>query len=246
MAEVRLLLNLGAVREEECVIHAGLPWQVMSINILTVLRNPALEGVIRLPLDVMTTMVSRPVVRDELWFPTQRLDYIILPDRTFAQVMAQTPELIELSVKGGMSMTIPTAEFYAMSVMNLTRHERFGIPVTFGLDYSLQQHSLSSIPDILKSGVIARLAEAEYRIGKDILDVLVELKSAGASSLDFLIYTTVNCQKASDYYALERLILQACVHVANEEQWMIPFPQLTLHHQSLADALPQASQRKAA
>lgn len=62
--EVRYLLNLGAVREDECVIHEGIPWQVMSLNILTVLRNPALDGVIRLPLDVMASKVSRPLVRE--------------------------------------------------------------------------------------------------------------------------------------------------------------------------------------
>ena len=235
LAEVRLLLNLGAVREEECVMHAGLPWQVMSLNILTVLRNPALEGVIRLPLDVMTTKVSRPTLRMELWFPTQKNDYILLPDRTFGQVIAQTPELVELSVKGGMSLTIPTAEFYSMSVMNLSRNKTFGIAVTFGFDYSLQHLSLKTIPETLKAGVLARLAEEDYEYGKDITNVLVELASAGASSLDFLIYTNVSCGKAADYFAIERLVQQTCVQVANEQQWLIPFPQLTLHHQAVGD-----------
>ena len=216
-------------------MYAGLPWQVMSLNILTVLRNPALEGVIRLPLDVMTTMVSRPSLRTELWFPTQKHDYILLPDRTFGQVIVQTPELVELSVKGGMSLTIPTAEFFSMSVMNLSRNKTFGIAVTFGFDYSLQHLSLKTIPETLKAGVLARLAEQGYDCGKDITNVLVELASAGASSLDFLIYTHVSCAKAADYFAIERLVQQTCVQVANEQQWLIPFPQLTLHHQPVTD-----------
>ncbi|MFK7858102.1 MAG: hypothetical protein AB8B64_04760 [Granulosicoccus sp.] len=76
-------MNLGAVREDECIIHAGIPWQVISLSITTVLRNSALEVVIRLPLDVMSSKVSRPIVRDEIWFPTNRNNYIILPDQTF-------------------------------------------------------------------------------------------------------------------------------------------------------------------
>lgn len=245
LTEVRLLLNLGAVREEECVIHNGLPWQIMSLNILTVLRNPALEGVIRLPLNVMTDKVSRPTLRNELWFPTKQDDYILLPDNIFGRVVTQTPELIEVSVKGGMSMTIPTSEFYAMRVMNLSRNETFGIAVTFGLDYGLQSLSLTSIPETLKAGVLARLSEAGFRFGPDITNLIVELASAGASSLNFLIYTNASCTRAADYFTIERLVQQACVDVANKHEWLIPFPQLTLHHQPSTAEAPMSLQRAA-
>ena len=36
--EVRLLLGVGPLREEELVQYNGLPWQVMSLNIDTILR----------------------------------------------------------------------------------------------------------------------------------------------------------------------------------------------------------------
>ena len=228
--EVRLLLNLGAVREDELVMHAGLPWQVMSLNILSVLRNPALEGIIRLPLDVMATKVSRPVLRDEIWFPSNRGDFIIMPDQMFGEVIIQTPEMVEISVKGGMSMTFPTAEYFCMSVRNLSRHNTFGIPVTFGLDYSLLTQSHTTIPEALKEGVVSRLDAAGFQTGKDIINVLSELESAGASSLDFLIYVNIDSSRAADFFALRRIIHQACVAVADERQWTIPFPQLTLHH----------------
>ena len=244
-AEVRLLLNLGAVREDEYVVHAGLPWQIMSLNMFSVLRNPALDGIIRLPLDMMTPKVSKPIVRSELWFPTRRGDYILLPDGTFGQVKSQTTELVKLSVKGGMSMAIPTVEFYSMNVWNLSSDDTFGIAVTFGLDYSLQELSLTTVPQKLKSGVLLRLQGAQFEIGKDIINVLVEFKQAGASSLDFLIYTSVNSDRAEDFFALERLVQQACVAVANEQQWMIPFAQMTLHHQSVGQALPVHLQRAA-
>jgi len=245
LKEVRYLLNLGAVREDECVIHDDLPWQVMSLNMLTVLRNPALDGVIRLPLEVMTAKVSRPVVRDESWFPTHRNDFIILPDRTFGQVLSQTPGLVSLSVKGGMSMTVTTAEFYSTSVMNLSRSNTYGIAVNFGLDYSLQDISLSTIPDVLKESVNARLEAAGYRIGKDITNVLVEFAAASDSSIDFLIYTTVSSARASDYFAIERQVQQACVAAANQNEWQIPFPQLTLHHQP-SDTAAAISLKRAA
>ena len=245
LTEVRLLLNLGAVREDELVMHAGLPWQVMSLNILSVLRNPALEGIIRLPLDVMATKVSRPVLRDEIWFPSNRGDFIIMPDQMFGEVNIQTPEMVEISVKGGRSMTFPTAEYFCMSVQNLSRHDTFGIPVTFGLDYSLLTLSHTTIPESLKVGVVSHLNAAGFQTGKDIIDVLSELESAGASSLDFLVYVTIDSSRAADFYALRRIIHQACVAVADERQWTIPFPQLTLHHCAGAQDFPVNLQRAA-
>ena len=245
LTEVRLLLNLGAVREDELVMHAGLPWQVMSLNILSVLRNPALEGIIRLPLDVMATKVSRPILRDEIWFPSNRGDFIIMPDQMFGEVNIQTPEMVEISVKGGMSMTFPTAEYFCMSVQNLSRHDTFGIPVTFGLDYSLLTLSHTTIPKSLKAGVVSRLNAAGFQTGKDIIDVLSELESAAASSLDFLVYVSIDSSRAADFYAIRRIIQQACVSVADERQWTIPFPQLKLHHCAETQDFPVNLQRAA-
>ena len=245
LTEVRLLLNLGAVREDELVMHAGLPWQVMSLNILSVLRNPALEGIIRLPLDVMAAKVSRPVLRDEIWFPSNRGDFIIMPDQMFGEVNIQTPEMVEISVKGGRSMTFPTAEYFCMSVQNLSRHDTFGIPVTFGLDYSLLTLSHITIPESLRAGVVSHLNAAGFQTGKDVIDVLSELESAGASSLDFLVYVSIDSSRAADFYVLRRIIHQACVAVADERQWTIPFPQMTLHHCAEAQDFPDNLQRAA-
>ena len=69
--EARLLLNIGPVREAERVIYRGLPWRVESINMFTVLRNPELHGVLRIPLAEFHQATSRPAGRDA-WFPTSR------------------------------------------------------------------------------------------------------------------------------------------------------------------------------
>ena len=90
MSEARLLLNVGSVREDERVVYEGLPWQVMSLNIQTVLRNPAIDGVIRLPLSTIATLSSRPI-KNNLWFPSKIGDYILLPDGLFgANEMSNT------------------------------------------------------------------------------------------------------------------------------------------------------------
>lgn len=224
--EARLLLNLGSVREDERVVYNGLPWQVMSLNLHSVLRNPALDGVIRLPLETMSTLISRPV-KNNLWFPSNRGDYVILPDDVLGQVRHQTPDLVEISVRGGMSMTYSTADFYAINLINLSRDETFGVSVTFGFDYALQAISLTEIPQALEEEVRTVLEEEGYK--RHLKSLLVELATANSSSLDFLIFATFDSKVASDFYKIQRLLQQSCVGVSNKKGWTIPFPQLTIH-----------------
>lgn len=224
--EVRLLLNIGPVREDERVIYNGIPWRVMSINLFSVLRNPALNGVLRVPLAELGALTSRPG-QDNLWFPSRKDDFVLLGDGTFGRVLEQTPELVRLSVMGGMTRTYPTAHFYAMEFSNLSRDGSFGIPIHFGLDYSLQAISLDTIPAALQSETDAALKQAGY--AEALKALIVELDGAGSSSLDFLIYAQFSSTVAADYFKLKRLMLQSAVRTANTHGWTIPFPQLVVH-----------------
>jgi small-conductance mechanosensitive channel len=237
LSEARLLLNLGNVREDERVVYEGLPWQVVSLNIQTVLRNPALDGVIRLPISTLATLNSRPI-KNNLWFPTRKDDYVQLPDGTFGQVTCQTPDLVELSVKGGITVTYPTAEFFSLKVLNLTGGSSFGVSTTFGVDYSLQPICLTIVPQKLRESVHDALVAAGYQ--KSVKSELVELASAGQSSLDYLVFITLSSSVAADYFKIERLLVQTCIEAANANNWLIPFPQLTVH-QSNADIVSDGS-----
>ncbi len=227
LTEARLLLNLGAVREGERVVYNGLPWQVMSLNIQSVLRNPAIDGVIRLPLDTLAGLSSRPV-KNNLWFPTKKGDYIFLPDGIFGQVRHQTPDIVELSVKGGVTMSYPTSEFFSLKVLNLTGDETFGVSTTFGLDYSLQPICMTTVPEALRKAIHEALVTGGYE--EQVKGELVELSSAGDSSLDYIVYITMSSDVASSYYAIQRLLVQTCIDVANRNDWSIPFPQLAVHN----------------
>ena len=224
--EARLLLNLGSVREDERVVYNGLPWQVMSLNLHSVLRNPALEGVMRLPLETVGTLVSRPV-KNNLWFPSNKGDYVILPEGALGQIKHQTPDLVEISIRGGMTMTYNTSDFYSINLINLSRDKTFGVSITFGFDYTLQNISLTDIPKALEQEVNDTLVKAGYK--KNLQSLLVELSEANTSSLDFLVFASFKSQVACDFYKLQRLLQQACVAVSNEKGWTIPFPQLTVH-----------------
>jgi predicted nucleic acid-binding Zn-ribbon protein len=44
MAEIRILLDMGSVREGERIVYAGVPWRITSLNVYSTLHNPLLRG----------------------------------------------------------------------------------------------------------------------------------------------------------------------------------------------------------
>jgi hypothetical protein len=238
--EARLLLNIAAAREGERLIYNGLPFRIASLNLYSELRNPELEGSIRLPLSALTQLTSRPRT-NEPWFPCSAGDYVLLPDGSFGQVLEQTVELVRLKVVGS-TVQFGTAEFLQLNVRNLSR-EGFGIIVVFGIDYQHQEISLSQVPDRFMSGLKAAFEQADY--GDDLKNLLVEFKEAGTNSLDYLIYATMEGSVAASYFSIARLIQQTCVDICNHEGWVIPFTQVTIHQADdeepadISESLPQ-------
>jgi len=222
--EAKLLMNLGAVRERERVIYRDLPWMVRSLGVFSKLYNPALDGLLRLPLSEILTLVSRPYREDEPWFPTATGDWVMMGDETVGQVTLQTPEIVQIRTKGSVQSRV-TASFLASQPRNLSAG--FSVPITFGIDYQHQDISTTEVEKVLKQAIETALRLTE--IGKHVEDVLVEFKDAGASSLNYLIYITMKGSGAEYYFAVTRLVQKICVDICNEHGWIIPFNQLTIH-----------------
>ncbi len=222
--EARLLLNVGPAREGERVIYNGLPMRITSLNFFSELRNPELEGVIRLPLSALAQLISRPRI-DEIWFPSREGDYLLLPDGSFGQVLKQTVEMVQLKVMGSI-LQYSSADFLQLGARNLSR-EGFGIAVVFGIDYQHQDISLDVVPQRLYADVESAFDEAGF--GENLQSLVVEFKEAAASSLNYIVYATLDGDSASSYFKLGRLIQQACVDTCNREGWVIPFTQVTIH-----------------
>lgn len=226
IAEAKLMINVGAVREGERMIYDGLPWEVRTINIYSILHNPELDGIKRLPLAALRDMTSRPC-RSESWFPTSKGDFILLSDGLLAEVLRQTPEMVYLKAKGGMHRNLPSRDFIGMGVLNLSRGESFSVITVFGIDYEHQDIALSQVPKAFHAALQGALKDSG--LGEHLKDVMVELKSAGASSLDYHIQINVKSSAAPLYLKLERLLQRTCIQVCSQYGWGIPFPQITVH-----------------
>ena len=100
------------------------------------------------------------------------------------------------------------------------------ITITFGLDYALQAIALDIVPTKLQAGIQTYLESLD--LGTKDISSRVELQTANSSSLDYLVIVLIDSSASRHYYRIERAIQQACVKVCNEENWGIPFPQLTI------------------
>ena len=230
--ETKLLLNIGAVRERERVIYKDLPWMVRSLGVYSKLYNPALDGLLRLPLSEVLDLVSRPYREDEPWFPTNAGDWVIMSDGTIGQVLRQTPEIVQLKTRGT-TRTYKTTNFLSGEPRNLMGG--FGIVVMFGIDYQHQAISTTEVPKILHQAVEKALQASEH--AKHVDNILVEFHDAGASSLNYVVYVTMKGEAADSYYVINRLLQKVCVDTCNENGWVIPFSQMTIHAGTGFDAV---------
>jgi small-conductance mechanosensitive channel len=224
LQESKLLLNIGAVRERERVIYKDLPWMVRSLGVYSRLYNPALDGLMRLPLSEMLHLVSRPYREDEPWFPTNTGDWVMMANGAIGQVLRQTPETVQLKTKGAV-LTYATSSFLAGAPRNLS--EGFGVSTVFGIDYKHQAISTTQVPNILHEAIKHGLANTDF--GKYVEDVLVEFKEAAASSLNYQIYVIMKGEGAEYYFAISRVVQRLCVDICNAQGWGIPFNQLTVN-----------------
>lgn len=222
--EARLLLNVGEVREQERVVLEGLSWRVDRLHLQARLVNPALTGgTLRLPLRDLIGLRSRPSTDREPWFPCVEGDWVLVAD-FFARVLVQTPQTVELFAQGARrSMT--TASFLAANPTNLSGG--FGFRATFGIDYRHQAIATTDVPRVMQEALDTRLRGSSG--GEGLVALRVEFAGAGSSSLDYRVIAEFEGTVAQHYLSLQRSVQRILVDLCNEQGWVIPFPQLTVH-----------------
>jgi hypothetical protein len=223
--QIQLFLNVGSVREGERITLDGLPWLVKQINIFSTLENPVAQISQRVRIDELVDLKSRPVRKDEPWFPCVRSDWVLLSDGMRGKVTGISQEMVELIERGGAHRTYPTTDFLALSPLNLTRN--FRVKETIGITYNLQKESVTSVPEILKAHVEKRIADEGY--ADKLLNLRVEFERANTSSLDIVVIADFDGALADLYNRLRRAIQRWCVEACTANNWEIPFTQVTLH-----------------
>jgi len=234
LVEMRTLLNFGSIRQGERINFNGLPWRIAELDVYTTLHNPALDGLLRVPLTQLSRSSSRPYHKDEPWFPCQTGDWVLLSDTIFGQVKVQTPDIVQLNVADS-TVNYRTENFLNARPQILSTG--FTVASTFGLDYRHQAEATTTIPERLRSHLEQTLADQDF--GTHCQHLSVELSAAGASSLDFRLIATFSGAAADRYFRIQRWLQRGAVECANRHGWAIPFPQIVVHNAVAADVAGQ-------
>ncbi|NCC23397.1 MAG: hypothetical protein EOM26_13215, partial [Alphaproteobacteria bacterium] len=155
---VRLVLNIGAVREGERIRFEGLPYQVESLGFTVRLVNSRLDGGLReIPVKALVGLYSRPAGAEEDWFPTRTGDWVELADGRTGQVSRQSPSAVHLGELGGEDVVYPTDVFVGLNPRRLS--EGFRIVSTFGIDYRHQAIATTEVPERMRERLEQGLPE---------------------------------------------------------------------------------------
>ena len=134
-------------------------------------------------------------------------------------------ELIHLIQRGGAHSTYRMSDFLSLSPKNLSKN--FRLKETLGLSYKHQKESTSSIVATLQKAITRRLHDEGYK--DSLLNLRVEFAEANDSSLDLVVIADFKGSVADIYSRLRRAIQRWCVDACTENNWEIPYPQLTVH-----------------
>jgi hypothetical protein len=228
LQEIKLIVNLGTVREGERMVWNGVPWLIKDIGLNATLVNENLEGgEIRLPVRELINKHSRPVVEGEPWFPTKTRDWVILNDGSYGWVKHQTLEQVILNLKGGSLKHYSTADFLNQSPLNISTGFRYCIE--FGLDYEVQNRICEEIPKLFENELKIILSSFFEGPSADFNFLEVRFDNPGPSALNLMIVIHADGKSADRHEENRREIQTALVQISNNNNLMIPFSQLTIN-----------------
>lgn len=219
---LRLFLNLGQAREGERIIYEGIPWEISNISLYAAyLKNPLLDnGHIRLTLDQLDKIYSRPIKMDELWFPTRAGDLIVLPDKRLVKVARQTPESVYLNYEGS-NIVFPTAEFYKLKFSNIS------LGYTLTLHFTLEEApeariELEKIYRELNSGLKAYIEQHNETLCKSMRSIDVSIRQIlNDTQTSYRLVVRMAPNSAKYYLEMKDLINNATAIVARKNHWKI-------------------------
>lgn len=191
----------------------------------TILENPDLKIQLRLPIEKLVGLCSRQYTADETWFPCRKNDWVVLSDKSFGKVITLSHEFVTLLERGGSRKTYQTPDFLGLAPRNLSTN--FRVKEVFGVSYDLQQQVTDQLTEVLLSSI-----QQQFALQGDedqLLDLQVRFNQAGASSLDLVVIADFKGTAAPLYNRMRRNIQYYCMKACTDNNWEIPFPQLTIH-----------------
>lgn len=216
-AHTSLLMNMGSVREGERVFYRGLPWKVSNVHFLSKLENPAIDGPgLLLPMRDLRELRSREINRAEPWFPSRTGDWVRLNGAQPAQVVFQGIEYVVLKGVSGGNISIPSSEYYAARVENLSAGFIHQVPVVF--NHTARGAVLGKLRSALQIEVTNSLAK---HTGAP-RNLAIEVNGVTEDGIELLVIAEFSGAEAPHFEKIKRLISTAALEVSNRAGVNLP------------------------
>jgi hypothetical protein len=220
--QIRLMLNVGGVREGERLLVDGLPFRIAALRFYTRLENPDLQGgMLRVPLQFLVGKRSRQSAPDEPWFPCRIGDVVLLADGSLGPVRTQTPEVVVVEHLGA-PRSYPTVKFLELSPRNLSRG--------FVVDASLVV-ARDRLPDVTTT--VRERLELALRAAVDqvvepalVRGLQVQFASVTKDGLELVAQCDCDGSLAPHWFTLRRTMQRAFVDACRAHGWSLPPPPL--------------------
>lgn len=219
---LRVFLNLGQAREGERVIYNEIPWEISKINLYSVyLTNPLLDnGELRVTIDLLDKIYSRHTNTDELWFPSRKGDFLLLPDKRIVNVLRQTPESVYLDHNGS-TIVMPTAEFYKLKFSNLSRG--YNLTLNFTLEDTPDDRlPFKDVEQKISKGILTEMARMHESLPESVKKISLtvrQLITSNTTSYQLIVDMTANSAKY--YLQAKGALNSAVISSAREQSWNI-------------------------
>jgi hypothetical protein len=224
LTEFKLILNFGTIKEGELVVYEGLPWKVKTIGFQTIFENEFLDSKqIRIQIAEIVRMHSRKILPNEQWFPSKTLDWVLLNDGVYGQVVSQTLEQVVIELLGSSRKYYRTQDYLGLFPTNMSHG--FVIEQVWSTDYKNQAQIFSTFIPKLEAGLKKKLEKNQLLP----IDLNIQFFEAAQSSLNVLVSVKFDGSYARDRQKIIREINSCLLQLSTEESWNIPFNQIVVH-----------------
>lgn len=211
----RLLLNLGPIRESELVRWKGVSYKIEKLSYFSTLVNPLINGGrLRISIEELSHLQSRPILSDEVWFPTTKGDWVTLDDGQYCEILMQTPEQIIVKNYKGVEILYSVADFLALHPVNYS--SGFILELPFQFDISEKRRVSDDFFDLLAKNLSTSLKEY------DTQNIEIKVGALKSGAIDLIAKVQCHQKQAANKIKIERDCYSALLTYMLEES--IEFP----------------------
>lgn len=208
--QIKLVMNLGTIREGEIVIWKGIRFKIDSLAFYCKISNPWLNpSTLRINITDLGKNHSRPLINDEKWFPSQIGHWVSLSTGAYGQVLYQDVHSVILMLIDKTQLTLKTEQFLELGPTNYS----YGMVLEIVLPLNNQDYDkYSYIKELIQTDLLK--AMLPYDISQDNIEILPD--QINKESWDLSIRVHFNGKWASLKERLNKELTSSCLQTISQ------------------------------